>query len=859
MRFTLFFSFTLILCQEIWGVKADSVIVREKQIQILEKTRFLYDILGQEKTAKSRFQQFQEQTNDPAFKASTYFFLGKIFDRSRTSDSAVFYYKKALKHSKEIELHLDFIYGRLIALKPESIEPISTQISNIHKIDNIYPYFKNGKKEHILQISSKKSAFNNFKPEFVSLNAKAELHPLSLPIDQGEMLVDVCSDFFLSTDQKSLRFHRFPSSSQKKISSIKTDIIKGSILSCEGEEFVIIFPNQIEYYNHKTLKKSTPITNACKFNHLEKAKSTAIITCHDTLLSALNFKTGQEFKLQAENQRPFFITSGHSLLVVQYADVFSVYGGANYQNVLWKSNSKITDKIYLTEEELVLIDEKGNVTIRNNLTGERIWRKPLGAKGFTKMQKGLSFLTHYNACVGTDLAGRINWTYEFGWENETVPLYSKEFIVFFHPNGTLLKLNTNLMKIYSKTTKAILGDHLSNFSKDKCYDIIKYAETVINREPGNGLAWKLKYKCMEALKNPESEQLLALTRASKSYVTPPLKSSSLLNSLNNKLKSKWIWKRAYGPKFYPHLTTHQDNLLYIENDNQTLVILDSQKGKLIKKIHVSEELDSKLCFWDRSHIIISSSKRIYFIPIGKGQAGTKSYPVKAPICGSHMMKNSLIISDWNGNLNRINISPGTNITSVWSVKISNKGLLINPNFQPNLVDVVDIQGRYFIVDVRNGNITSEIDIPDGTITDTHSFGSFMFAGYDNGQLICVDKSEKKVLWTKKFSDQIFSLSSNETDVLMVGTATKKFISLNSGTGAFKKSITINTSLINKPVITPNGYWIGTTEPALEKRSFSHKLERKFQLTGVPGNPVISDSLIFISTIDGFINAFKLNK
>jgi outer membrane protein assembly factor BamB len=201
------------------------------------------------------------------------------------------------------------------------------------------------------------------------------------------------------------------------------------------------------------------------------------------------------------------------------------------------------------------------------------------------------------------------------------------------------------------------------------------------------------------------------------------------------------------------------------------------------------------------------------------------------------------------------IPQGFDSDFVWSKKISKNGMLINKPAGQNFLDVIDIQGRYFAVNPENGNIHFTEELPGGTITDFYSQDNLVFAGYDSGLLICLDKKKKKLLWSRNYSDQIFSLRSNGRDLLVITTSAKRLYCIQANSGGILSETVIQTTLVNKPTVTKNGYWLGTVEPALEKRNFNNKVLQKFSLTGPPGNPVIADSLILISTFDGFITSF----
>ena len=90
---------------------------------------------------------------------------------------------------------------------------------------------------------------------------------------------------------------------------------------------------------------------------------------------------------------------------------------------------------------------------------------------------------------------------------------------------------------------------------------------------------------------------------------------------------------------------------------------------------------------------------------------------------------------------------------------------------------------------------------------------------------------------------------------MVTTASKKLACLQAQTGAILSEVRIQSYLFNRPTVFDHGYWIGTTEPALEKRNFNHELILKYKLPDLPGSPILFGNSVFIGTLDNFILGF----
>src|SRR5690606_26722662 len=110
-------------------------------------------------------------------------------------------------------------------------------------------------------------------------------------------------------------------------------------------------------------------------------------------------------------------------------------------------------------------------------------------------------------------------------------------------------------------------------------------------------------------------------------------------------------------------------------------------------------------------------------------------------------------------------------------------------------------------------------------------------------------------WQRDMGEQIFSLSGRADQLLLVGTASKRVLHLEARTGGVVSQAQVPMYLFNRPLLAGDGYWAGTTEPALERRSLAHEVLQKYPLTGMPGTPSLVGGNIAVSTLDHFILAF----
>jgi outer membrane protein assembly factor BamB len=300
------------------------------------------------------------------------------------------------------------------------------------------------------------------------------------------------------------------------------------------------------------------------------------------------------------------------------------------------------------------------------------------------------------------------------------------------------------------------------------------------------------------------------------------------------------------------LVPHKDFSFYLENDNQTLVLLNHENGELVNSFHFSEELDMKVSLWKGDTILVSSPSRLYLLSPLANPGGVGQHPLRNPVCQAQAVPGGVVFSDWYGGLNLLGLPDRT---LRWERQLGRSGLLVGKAKPVDYLDVIDLEGTYFAVQPSSGKVLWSLPLQQGTVTESFSTKEHVYAGYNQGALVCIDRASRKVAWTRDFGEQIFSLSGNRENTLIITTASKKLICLDASSGKPLSQVRIQSYLFNRPTVTDQGYWLGTTEPALEKRNFNHELQFKYKLPDLPGSPILYDNSIFIGTLDNFILSF----
>jgi outer membrane protein assembly factor BamB len=358
---------------------------------------------------------------------------------------------------------------------------------------------------------------------------------------------------------------------------------------------------------------------------------------------------------------------------------------------------------------------------------------------------------------------------------------------------------------------------------------------------------------------PRSARARAWMQAARSPATPAWSADSALTGLADGLGASWAWKRKPGPRFFPVLTGGRRYSFYVENDNQTLIALENRTGDFRGAYRFPEPLDLKVATWIGDTLLVSSPSHLYLASPSRGTGILAQVPLPGAVCHSIATGGVLLLSDWNGNVRRFDPASGR-AGWTWETRVGRGGSLLARGGEA--IDAFEIEGAWHRLRFSDGKPTASLPMPPGTITEIHAGRDFAYAGYNEGLLVAVDRDRVAFAWQKDMGEQIFSLSGRGDQLLLVGTASKRVLNIHARTGIVQAQAQVPMYLFNRPLLAGDGYWAGTSEPALERRSLTHEVLQKFPLSGMPGTPSqigggSGGTGVAVSTLDHFILAFPV--
>ncbi|MEO7426340.1 MAG: PQQ-binding-like beta-propeller repeat protein [Fibrobacteria bacterium] len=825
-----------------------------KEQQSVESARHLYRVEGDPAAAGSLLASLLQVSRNEEVRTQARYLLGRILEVKGRKDSALTVYREALVGRGLQQPEKLWLYKRLLVLNPSSIQPLAADANAKSGAARVFPGKVGKRTVYTLEFRGPPDGQWERPKELGIQDAKGDYHPLDLSLTGREEVLDADAEqcLVLGQDTRKVSLLSFKGGKSAEVPA-GGRVEVGSILGGEAGSFLLVGAGSLRVFRGGKLFWDVPLEQeGCAWSSPPDRSQQGVLQCADNQLLLVDARKRLLKPIPGITDKALQVSWEGDYLAVRYIDRFEIRTGAAFETVKWGLPSMLQEKLVLGNGRAYLVGTKGTVKSLRVESGQLEWQLDMLASQAVAFDGVLIATTFAQTVVCLDTRGKPLWSYEYGWDKEPALLPNEEWVVLHYGDGKRVKLNRELLRVTGNADGFKFLDYHGKEAEKDWKGALASLANVISLEPGNGEAWKFRAAVLHNTGASKPEQVQAMVEASRSQSTPTWANGQVLRGLATGLGANWVWKRQYGPKFYPNLIPRKDLSFYLENDNQTLVLLNHETGDLVNTYRFSEELDMKVALWKNDTICVSSPSRLYLLSPALNAGGLGQFPLKNPVCQAQALGGGVIYSDWYGGLSMIGLPDRT---LRWERQLGQSGLYLGKVKTVDYLDVVDLEGNYFAIQPTSGKILWGLRLPSGTITETFSNKDFIYAGYSQGTLIAIDRARQSIAWSVDFGEQIFSLSGNRDNTLVLTTASKKLICVQAVTGAIMSQVRIQSYLFNRPTVIDHGYWLGTTEPALEKRNFNHELILKYKLPDLPGSPILFGNSIFIGTLDNFILSF----
>jgi hypothetical protein len=828
-----------------------------EQLEI-EAARHLFRIEGNAEAARRRLEALLAGSRNEEILSQARFLLGRLLDQAGEARQAAEAYRAALSGRGLQAPEKLWVYKRLLAMDPASVQPAVADIAAKTGPAHIFAGRKGKQTVYTLEFRGPPDGQWERAKELGRQDERGDYRPIDLRLTGREEILDADPDRALVLNQDTRRVALIPLGEDKSgpplaEASAGPRIDAGALLPDQPGAFLLAGSGKLRVFRGGKADWEAPLEqDGCAWTPAPDRTPRGLLQCADNQIYLADAGKRTLRPLPGIADKALQVSWQGEYLAVRYIDRFEIRKGPGFEAVKWGLPGLLQEKLVLGGERAYLVSAKGQLRAYDLATGHLEWQRDAQASQLTVFGDALFATTYAQTIAAFDTRGASLWNYEYGWDHEPALLPTEDWLVLHYPDGKRVKLDRSLLRVTGNSAGFKFLDYRAREAERDWKGALGALGQVLALEPGNGEAWRLRSDVLRLTGAPRAQLTQPLIEAARSQSTPTWSNGPVLKALAGNLGANWVWKRQYGPKFYPNLVPHKELSFYLENDNQTLVLLNHESGELYNSFRFSEELDMKVSLWKNDTLCVSSPARIYLLSPSSGSGGLGQIPLKNPVCQAQAVAGGVVYSDWYGGLSLVGLPDRT---LRWERQLGQSGLYLGKPRNAEYLDVVDLEGRYFAVQPASGKILWQARLPPGTITETFSNKDFVYAGYNQGALVALDRNKQALAWTLDFGEQIFSLSGNRDNTLVVTTASKKLVCVQAQTGAILSQVRIQSYLFNRPTVIDHGYWLGTTEPALEKRNFNHELILKYKLPDLPGSPILFGNSVFIGTLDNFILGF----
>ncbi len=817
----------------------------------LEYARYLHTIEGDTAGARLRLDRLSASKN-PDIRTQALYQRGALLEETEDAAGASRLYRAALDGAGLEPAQKQRVIARLLALDPGSVRPFREAGKTRGLPERTFETVGKSGSEYVLVGETGET------PRLQWQDAGGLLHPIRAALAADEEILDALPDRLLtrSVARQRVFLRRAPAyAAEEVLARYVAD--EGSLLSTGtgvATEFLLLGAQGLRYQRGSQTLFAQPLRGSgCSWNPSTPRARQGVVFCPGQSLYRADLARRSVTPLPINGEVPSEVLLSGEYLLLRYADHVELRRGPAFDTFLWGVPAGLQDPVALGRGHAFIGSSEGPLRAFVLRTGQIDWMRDENAASLRVHDGELLVLTHARVLLAVDERGHQLYSYEPGWGGEDpVVLPGRDWLVVHNADGARVRLDRELLRLTGGSRDHLLREARLDIRRGDRKGALRELDGVLALEHGNGTAWREKARLLAASGAPRTLQTRAWTQAARSQSATSWSSDPAFASLANRLGASYVWKRQAGPRFFPVLNGGRSYAFYVENDNQTVVVLDSRTGILKATFRFPEQLDLKVSVWSGDTLIVSSATRIYLLAPARGAGILGQIALRGPVCNAVLLPQGLLVSDWNGNLQLLD--PATR-APVWETRLGRGGLLLAHGQGSDQIDVFEIEGGWHRLRLADGKSMGTARMPPGTITEVHAGRDFAYAGYNEGLVVALNRDAGSIAWQRDMGEQIFSLAGRGDQMLLIGTASKRVLNLNGRTGTVQAQATISTYLFNRPLLTADGYWVGTTEPALEKRSFTHALLQKFPLTDMPGTPSQVGGGVAVSTLDNFIIVF----
>ncbi|HEX2612527.1 MAG TPA: PQQ-binding-like beta-propeller repeat protein, partial [Fibrobacteria bacterium] len=703
----------------------DSAYAEERRA--LESARYLRETEGDTVAAKALLERL-DRSGDPGIRAQARYLRAGFLEESGAPGEAAKLYRQVLESGGLEPAQERRLVAHLLTLDPEAVRPFRPAGRMRGLPARVFESTGPTSDDYVLA-EDPAGGTRGMRLFRQGPDGLLELLNVALPAD--EEVLDAAPDRLLtrSASRQRVFLRRAPDFAPEAVRE-RFAVGEGALLSGDPDEFLLLDGKEFRHMRGaRTLFTQALPGPDCAWRAAVPRGRTGVVLCPEHGLLRADFGRHALTPLPLGGEAPSEAIASGEYLALRYPDRVEVRRGPAFDAALWTLPASLQDAVALGRSQLFIASADGFLRAFALRTGQPEWQREQDASGLSFRDGELLVTGSDRTLTVLSERGRPLYAYEPSRDGEQDPvvLPGRDWIVVQSADGRRVRLDRGLLRIVGQNRDYLLRASRDRARRGDGAGALRALDSVLAFEPGNGSAWREKAVLLGQTGAARMVRARAWMQAARSPVTPAWSADAALAGLADGFGASWAWKRKPGPRFFPVLTGGKRYSFYVENDNQTLIALENKSGAFRGAYRFPEPLDLKVAAWIGDTLVVSSPTRLYLASPTRGTGILAQVQLSGAVCHSIAVGNSLLLSDWNGNVRRLD--PGSGRASwTWETRIGRGGILLARGGES--VDAFEIEGAWHSLRFSDGKPLATLPMPPGTITEIHAGRDLAYAGYN---------------------------------------------------------------------------------------------------------------------------------
>lgn len=823
----------------VWLCGLCSLSFAEKMESSIQEALYLFELKGEVNEAVKLLEK-AANNGDEDDKEKAFFYLGKIQEISDNKQSAQFYYSQSLARTTD-NAKAYWLAERegVNSDRPERL--LRKPILMPGAIDNVFgtaPAFLLLHNKSVKKIEDEK---------LVDMGVQ-------LPDNSKVLKITPEGIWFQDPTQDSLHFQSFLSN-KPSISYGFSNVL--NIFPRENQ-VLIQEDHQLTLINKKGASIHIPDKySGCHIKDYSETTNEYILNCTDNALHFISAEDASEKRTLAQFDVIQDVLIYHNLLYLISGNILYCYPIKKEKNPLWKLGVSKIENFFIFNNNLVILEASGRVSIIDCNNGELLAAAHSDASNIYPMARGtLGLFSDEGSIIAVDTLLRPLWHFSFTRPIVRPPIYTKDAIYLDFGSKQL----TAVSPCYygqKPLESHLLAQKAGNlFELDQKDELNQVLDSLFKLEPGNAEGWFYKAMLMEGQKGKEKEVQRAWSEAVRLSTANPKTTHLILSQYSKSIGAKFVSILPISPKTrYPQFFKSKKNLYTIDPSANRLFCLNPENGETRWIRNIGKQDYSSVIDNDENTLAIASGYNLSIFDLNK-ETPPANIQLPGKAFKTLVTENAIYVCTWNGFLLKV---LKTDNKLAWSRKIFSIPFLVSKI--DNTLILCTLEGEYQEVDDAAGLTRKNANKKfSGTIAHLQATDSTVVIATNGNRLYLFnrlhgDRQPSLVLLESSITSlQIVDLQNEKHIMICLADQT---ILLYTESGAPLWKYQGKGSIFQNPMIKNGIAWIDQNNEIIGISLKTGKVEQKFSTPGGSGTPFIMNQTLFTASPKHLLYGFSL--